>query len=262
MMSGYLNQKGSMKFMRKITRPVCFAAVLFLIGLMAFRTPDGAAADGGECLTRMSAETAAYIREMRIAFKGADAELYANRREQVYLLSSEEQVKLNPRRPQKSTVAVINHRGADGRGSFYVIEQEVAAGGATLTLKRGAQVLQTLRTRLPTRAGRVQGAQAVPDKCDCTELDAYAAQRGKELQAEANRLCITVQECLPYCSCPFGKQTVAFNWTIFPPSWRSCRTAIKADVRTKNLWLRVADSTLLDDAFDTAVEKAAVRYTF
>jgi hypothetical protein len=112
---------------------------------------------------------------------------------------------------------------------------------------------------LPTRAGR---AQAVPGTCDCSELDAYAAQRSKELQAEANRLCVVVQDCLPHCYCPFGKQTVAFNWTIFRPSWRSCSTAIKADAFTRYLWIKLADSTLLDDAFDMAVEKAASHYTF
>jgi hypothetical protein len=97
--------------MRKITSPACFAAVLLLIGLTTFRTSDSAAADGSECLTRMSEETATYIREKGIPLKGAEAKLYANRREQVYLLSSEEPVKLNPQRPQKSTVAVVNHWG-------------------------------------------------------------------------------------------------------------------------------------------------------
>jgi hypothetical protein len=245
--------------MKNITRLSGFVMVLLLIGLTAFLPPDRVAADGGECLARMSEETTAYIREMKIPLKGADARLYANRREQVYLLSSEETVKLNPGRPVKSTVAVIDHKDAGGRSVFYVIDQEIAKGQATLTLKRGTEVLQTFRTRLPTMAVR---AQAKPDECDCSYYDNYTAQRIQFLQAEANRLCVTTNECVPICTCPFGKMSVAITRIYFQPtSWR-CRIAIKAEVATRYHWFKVTDDDLLDDAFDTAVEKAVGHYSF
>lgn len=243
--------------MKNITRLSGFLMVLLLIGLTAFLPPNRVAADDGECLARMSEETAAYIREMKIPLRGADARLYANRREQVYLLSSEETVKLNPGRPVKSTVAVIDHKDAGGRSVFYVIDQEIAKGQATLTLKRGTEVLQTFRTRLPTMAVH---AQAKPGECDCSYYDNYTLQRGQFLQAEANRLCVTLNECLPLCSCPFGKMSVALAMTYFPPtSWR-CRIAIKAEAVAVHHWFKVTDDDLLNDAFDTAVEKAVGNY--
>lgn len=245
--------------MKNITRLSGFVMVLLLIGLTAFLPPDRVAADGGECLARMSEETAAYTREMKIPLRGADAQLYANRREQVYLLSSEETVKLNPGRPVKSTVAVIDHKDAGGRSVFYVIEQEVAKRQATLTLKRGTEVLQTFQTRLPTIAIR---AQTKPDECDCSYYNDYTAQRRQFLQAEANRLCVTLNECVPICSCPFGKMSVALAMVYFTPtSWR-CRTVIKAEVATRYHWFKVTDSDPLNDAFDTAVEKAVGHYSF
>lgn len=243
--------------MKNITRPSGLVTVLLLIGLTAFLPPDRAAADGGECMARMSEETAAYVREMKIPIKGADARLFADTREQVYLLNSEETVKLNPGRPVKSTPGVINYKDGGGRSVFYVIEQEVAKGQAKLTLKRGAEVLQMFRTRLPTIAVR---AQAKPGECDCSYYDNYTLQRGQFLQAEANRLCVTLNECLPLCSCPFGKMSVALAMTYFPPtSWR-CRIAIKAEAVAVHHWFKVTDDDLLNDAFDTAVEKAVGNY--
>lgn len=91
--------------------------------------------DNDDCSTKMSAETQRYIVETKVPLKGADSEFYASGTEQVYLLNSEERMKLDVRQTVRSTVAVINHKEASGKGSFYVIEQEIMPGQVLFSLK-------------------------------------------------------------------------------------------------------------------------------
>jgi hypothetical protein len=247
--------------MRKTIQLSSIALVLAIIGLMDFTSSRKVKADDGECFTGMSEETARYVREKKIPLKGTDSEFYSNRTEQVYLLSSEETLKLDSRRNIRNTVAVINHKEAGGKGGFYVIEQEIAPGRVTYFLKKDSQVLQSLPMKLFVSRESSPRAQAIPGKCDCTELDDYARNRTATLLALANQTCHRQTECIPYCKCVGGKQSVAYNYTFFDPtSWR-CRT-LNASNQTAVLWNRVKAGTLLDQAFDTAIKKEAALYTF
>lgn len=248
--------------MRKTIQLLSLAFVMSIIGLTSFAPVHKAGADNGECLTRMSEDTARYIREMRIPLKGADSEFYSSKTEQVYLLSSEETLKLDSRRNIKNTVAVINYKEAGSKSGFYVIEQEIARGKVTYFLKKDSRVLQTLPMNLFVGRASSPRAQAIPGKCDCTELDEYARNRSATLLALANQTCQRQIECIPFCRCIGNKQSVAYNYTFFDPtSWR-CRKLIALNFQASALWSLVRDGTLLDQAFDTAIKKEAGRYIF
>jgi hypothetical protein len=55
----------------------------------------------GGCLAQMSDETTSYIMDRKIPLKGTDAQFFGNKEKQVYLVSSQEPVKLNSKEVSK-----------------------------------------------------------------------------------------------------------------------------------------------------------------
>ena len=253
--------------MRKTLQLLSLVLVMTIIGLTTLTPSNRANADNDECFTRMSEETSRYIREMKIQLKGADPEFYSSKAEQVYLLSSEETLKLDARKTVKNTVAVINHKDARGKDSFYVIEQEITPGQVTFFLKKDSEVLQSLpvKLNLPRRATRPPKiGPGVPCKqSDCDEINKEEAATDAAMAARANQTCKRQSYCVQHCECFAGalgvSQTIKY---VDPTSWR-CRS-IKTEIKylPLHLWIKTIEGPLLDQAFDTAIKKEVSRYTF
>lgn len=241
-----------------------FVVIVTLIASAGCRPPNRPNADSGDCLSRMAEETAAYIKQKKIPMKGSDGELYGNEKEQVYLLNSQEQVKLASNEPVKSTVAVIN-RKEGAQSSFYLIEQEISADKITFTLSKDSQVLESLPIPLIRSAKTIPdpggGAQSCEIFCDTANANAGVEARLQALQAEANQTCSRRFLCLEICLCSAG--TVSYPQTLFyadPTSWRCLR-----DIAVKNLELHFFavrnTGPFLDEAFDIALRKTFSRHT-
>ncbi|HEX8474974.1 MAG TPA: hypothetical protein VF666_13165 [Pyrinomonadaceae bacterium] len=252
--------------MRKMIQLLCIAFVITIIGLTGLMPSSKVEADNTECLSRMSEETATYIRDMKISLKGRDAEFYSNKGEQVYLLNSEEPLKLNSRRPITNTVAVVNHQDANGKRDFYVIEQEITRDKIIYALKKDSKVLQTLPIRMGSPARLKVGGPGNPSGCQCDAINAETNAQLAGLVTLANQTCKKQGVCLPVCHCFGGVQSIA--QTLFaanPTSW-NCRKFTEVKFIASSLWGRVSEEsgtgTLLDHAFEVAIKKEALLYSF
>jgi hypothetical protein len=253
--------------MRKMLQLLSLALIITIIGLTDFTPSNRANADNDECVTRMSEETFRYVREMNIPLKGADSEFYSSKAEQVYLLSSEEKLKLDDRKTVKNTVAVVNHKDASGKGGFYVIEQEIMPGKVTFFLKKDSKLLQSLpvKLNLPRRTTRpAKIGPGVPCKqSDCNQINKEEAATDAVMASLANKTCKRQTYCVQHCECFAGALGVSQNIKyVDPTSWR-CRV-INAETKylSLHLWIKTIEGSLLDQAFDTAIKKEVSLYTF
>lgn len=237
------------------------AFVISVVLMSAFVPAHQAGGDERECQNRMSEETAAYIRKMRIPLRGADSEFYGNGKEQVYVLNSGEVLSLNSRRPVGNTFAVVNHRDARGRSSFYVMEQEVAREQITISIKRDSKLLLSLPVKLvtPRALGRVKD---LPSQGECDRINEETNEQVASFLASANQTCKTYQACLPRCN-P-ANQSVAQLIMIFEPtSWRCKLDATQYEAGFAHHFLvEVDEGSLLDQAFEVAIKNVSRRYTY
>lgn len=255
--------------MRKTLQLLSIAIAVAVIGLSGLTLSNRANADNRECSSRvMSEETSRYIREMNIPLKGADAEFYSGKGEQVYLLNSEEIVNPDAGRPVRQTVAVINHKGA-GRGSdFYVVEQEIRSGEVSFLLTKDAKLIQTLpvRLNLPNRSFRLAqtgpGVGCQPD--DCKAINQAEAAADATAVALANQECRRVSYCVQHCSCFAGAMGVAQVLKYVDPTSRNCWIRnVTVQYASAHFWPRFTESEnpLLAQALDTAIQKEVRLYT-
>jgi hypothetical protein len=246
---------------------ISIGLVLTFICLTDFMPSNRANADNDECSTRMSEETSRYVREMKIPLKGADSEFYSSKAEQVYVLNSEEILKLGARKSVKNTVAVINHKDAGGKGSFYVIEQEITPGNVTFFLKKDSKILQSLPValNLSGRPGRL--TQSIPGgpckQSDCDVINQEKAAMLAMLAARANQTCTRQRFCVQSCRCFAGVLDVSQDIGYVDPTSRRCWTYnVDISYLSAQLWVRVTESPLLTQAFEIAIKKEALLYTF
>lgn len=253
--------------MRKTLQLLSIALVITLICLSDFIPSNRAHAENDECLTRMSEETSRYVREMKIPLKGTDSEFYSSKAEQVYLLNSEETLKLDARKTFRNTVAVVNHKDAGGKSSFYVIEQEITPGKVTFFLKKDSKVLQSLPVNLirPRRSARL--TQMIPGgpckQSDCDVINKEKAATIAAMAARANQTCTRQHFCVQSCRCVVGVLAVSQDIMYVDPTSRNCWT-LNADVNylAAQLLVRVTESPLLAQAFEVAIKKESRLYTF
>lgn len=243
------------------------ALVVTLIGLAVFTPSHRAQADKDECSTRMSEETSRYIREMKISLKGADSEFYSSKAEQVYLLNSEEALKLDGRNIIRNTVAVINHKDSNGKGSFYVIEQEIRPDKVVFFLKSNAKVLQSLQVALnpPDRSvSAIPSGPGVPcNQSQCNVINNKAALIGAQMALLANQTCKRQTYCVQHCMCFAGVQSVSWDIMFIDPTSRRCWIAnAESASLSAHLWPVAPGNPLLAQAFDVAIKKQARLYTF
>ena len=251
---------------------LCSLAVLLVAVCFAVYPPSGKAqSDRSECFNSMDRETAAYIRERSIAIKGRDAEFYSNKDGQVYLLHSNEAVDVGSGRAYKGTVAVLNHRAAGGRQSFYVVEQEIARNRITYQLRRDGELLETMPVTLSVPRRPVRATTGVPFDCQkyCDAVNASNQATFQAKQAEANSTCQKVKVCVSMCYCKFGKVDEPQTLIEFKPTSRNCWTRL--DLSHQFLWALASDRFALSNeadvltlnyALDVAIRRAAARYTF
>ncbi len=251
--------------MKKITQLFCLAVVLTIIGLSGCMPSNRPSADTGGCLAQMSDETTAHIRDRKIPLKGTDAQLFGNKEEQVYLVSSQEPVKLNSKEVAKNVVAVINHKEAGGKSNFYLIEQEITPEQITFVLSKDSKVLESLpiklvlpRAAIPGPGGPDQGAC----QSSCDSIDADNDAQLQALLAEANSTCSDRGICLPMCTCLNGVQSIGFKIiNVEPTSWR-CRRNIAVEYYDWHFFALRNPGPFLDQAFDMAIKKEARLYAF
>jgi hypothetical protein len=237
---------------------------LALIALAGCGPSRNSTAENRDCLDGMAEETTAYIKEKKIPLKGSNGELYSNENEQVYLLSSQESVKLDSNEPVKSPVAVINRKEAGGKRSYYLIEQEITADKVTFILSKDSQVLESLPVPLVRPAKTIPGPGG-PGQGSCEGVcDSAKAENDAKIQAalaEANRTCLKQGLCLPVCQCvngvPYYQQSLI---DVNPTSWR-CRREIAIKNQPLHFFALRNTGPFLDEAFDIAMRKAAKLYT-
>ena len=244
--------------MRKMLQLQRSALVLTLFGLTGCLSSDKSNPGQAHGRTRMSDETAAFIRDRKIPLKSTDAEFYGNKEEQVYLLNSQERIKLGSKKSVKNTVAVVNHKQANGKSAFYLIEQEITAKQIRFVLRRDSKVLESLPIRLaaaPSPGGNC--------KEYCDRMDANNRAYLQVLQVEANKYCSTRHACLPMCHCVGGYGTVGGSalYAIYPTSVR-CGILVTERFGAPGFWTRRNPSPFLDQAFDTAIKKEAKLYVY
>jgi hypothetical protein len=242
------------------------AIAVVVIGLSGFTPSNRANADSRECPGRMSEETSRYVREMNIPLKGADAEFYSSREEQVYLLSSEEALNPDAGKPVRNTVAVINHKDAGGRSKFYVVEQEIRPGEVSFLLKQDSKVIQTLPVllNLPDRSFRL--AQAGPglgcQPSTCSAINQAEAAVDANMAALANKECRRVSYCVQHCSCFAGAVGIAQVLKYVDPTSRNCWIRnVGTQYASAQFWMRFTESPLLTQALDVAIKKEVRLYT-
>ena len=253
--------------MRKTLQPLSIVLLITIIGLTDFMPSNRANAKNDERLTRMSEETSRYVREMKIPLKGADPEFYSSKAEQVYMLNSEETLKLDARKTFRNTVAVINHRDAGGKSSFYVIEQEITPGKVTFFLKKDSKILQSLPVNLIPPRMPARLTQKIPGgpckQSDCDNINKEKAATIAVMAARANQTCVRQQFCVQSCRCSVGVLDVSQDiMYVDPTSWRCGTSNSDATYLSAQLWVRVTESPLLAQAFETAIKKEARLYTF
>jgi hypothetical protein len=204
---------------------------------------------------------------MKIPLKGADSEFYSSKAEQVYLLNSEETLKLDARKTFRNTVAVINHKDAGGKSSFYVIEQEITPGKVTFFLKKDSKVLQSLPVNLipPRRSARL--TQMIPGgpckQSDCDDINKEKAATIAVMAARANQTCRRQGFCLQSCRCVVGVLDVTQDLMYVDPTSRNCwKFNLEVKYISAHLWAKVTESPLLAQAFEVAIKKEARLYTF
>jgi hypothetical protein len=251
---------------RKTLQLLSIAIAVAVIGLSGFAPSNRASADSRECSNRMSEETSRYIKEMNIPLKGADAEFYSGKAEQVYLLNSEETLNPGAGRPVRNTVAVINHKDADGRSNFYVVEQEVRPGEVSFLLKKDSKLVQTLpvQLNLPDRSFRL--AQAGPgvgcQPSSCNAINQAEAAVDANMAALANKDCRRVSYCVQHCSCFAGAMGVAQVIKYVDPTSRNCWVRdVGTYYASAHFWRAVSESSLLAQALDAAIKKEVRLYT-
>jgi hypothetical protein len=243
-----------MKKMVHRRRVAILLAIIGLTGCLSSEANPGNRADR----TRMSEETAAFIRDRKIPLKGTDAEFYGNKEEQVYLLNSQDRVKLNSKASEKNTVAVINQKHANGKSNFYIIEQEITPKQITFLLRKDSKVLESLLIRV--------GAAPHPGVGNCQSFcDSMEANNKAQLQAvqvEVNGTCSTTRFCLPMCGCVGGVGTVVgwATYAIYPTSLR-CGMNVASRNRASQFWTSRNLSPFLGRALDTAIKKEAKLYS-
>lgn len=236
---------------------------LSLIALASCGPSHGPKADSADCLAQMSEETTAYIRNTKIPLTGADAEFYANREEQVYLVNSEEAVRLDPKESAKKPVAVINHKEPGGKRSFYLIEQEVAADKITFILSKDSKVLESLPISLVLPRPSIPGTGGSPCQNSCDTINADNNAQIQALQAEANQTCSSRGICLPFCRCVGGTQSLEPTlYRIDPTAWRCWITTTEVKYHAFHFWAGRQLGPFLAQAFDTAVIKQAGRFVY
>jgi hypothetical protein len=248
--------------MRQKFRITRSAIALTIVGLTGCLPSNKPSAGNGDCLTRMAEETASHIRDKKIPLKGADAELHSNKEEQVYVLSSQEPVKLNPKESLKNTVAVINHKEASGKSSFYLVEQEIAPDQITFVLKKNGEVLKSVPVKLILPRQTVPGPGVGNCESFCDSVDAENVPYFQAAQADANRTCSTATICRPACFCVGGTPSMPPTLYAFPPnSWR-CWKNVETKYVAERFWALRTESPLLDQALDAAVTKEARLYSY
>lgn len=237
-----------------------FVIVLTLTALAGCGPTRNPTADNRDCLSTMGEETAAYIRERKIPLKGADAELYGNKEQQVYLLNSQEPVKVSADGAGKNPVAIIQHKDARGKSSFYLIEQEITAEKITFILSKDSKVLESLPVPL------VLSRAAVPDpggecKKYCDSIEANNDAQLQAVLAQANQTCTRMRICLPFCHCVSGVPHIGYAMYLVPPTSWKCWKVLATEKQLSLQWDLPDPGPFLDQAFDTALRKTASLYT-
>jgi hypothetical protein len=240
--------------------PFCSVVVLGVIAFAGCGPSRNPTADHRDCLSTMGEETAAHLREKKIPLKGADAELYGNKDQQVYLLSSQEPVKVSAEGAAKNPVAIIEHKDARGKSSFYLIEQEIGTEKITFTLSKDEKVLESVTVPFVLSRATTPhpGGECLKY---CAGIEANNDAQLAALLAQANQTCMKLRICLPFCSCVSGVPYVGYAlYLITPTSWR-CWKVLATEKQLSLAWGLPDAGPFLDQAFDTALRKAARLYT-
>lgn len=244
--------------MRKLLPLTCSAIVLTFIVLTGCLSAKQSNSGNDAGRTRMSEETTTFIRDRKIPLTGTDAEFYGNKEEQVYLLNSQDRVKLNSKASVKNTVAVINQKRGGGKSSFYIIEQEITPNQITFVLRKDSKVIESLP--IGVAAAPQPGGGGNCQKF-CANMEANNKTQLQALQVQANKTCSIIRFCLPMCGCIHGAGTVV-GWAmyaIYPNSIR-CARNVPLEDRASQFWTLQNPGPFLGKALDTAIKKEARLY--
>lgn len=174
--------------------------------------------EGSERSKTMAAETAKYIQDSKIAFKGSRSEFYSNKNEQIYILSSESNVNVNTVKPPKRIIAVINHKADNKDSGFYVIESEFQRDSILYSVKRGAEVSYTISVKM------IKPGPGGPNPGDpfCDKIKQDSDILLAQVQKDANTYCIPLKVCIPIC---LNSQVIGYSMMLVSPQDYACITA-------------------------------------
>lgn len=245
---------------KMVRSPFVILLTLIAIAIAGCGPTRNPTADNRDCLVTMGEETAAYLRERNIPLKGADAELYGNKEQQVYLLNSQEPVKVSAEAAGKNPVAIIQHKDARGKSNFYLIEQEITAEKITFILSKDSKVLESLPVPLVLSRATVPHPGGECKKY-CDSIEANNDAQLQAVLAQANQTCTRMRICLPFCHCVSGVPHIGYAmYLVAPTSWR-CWKVLATEKQLSIKWDLPDSGPFLDQAFDTALRKTASLYT-
>jgi hypothetical protein len=176
--------------MKKIIKTLYVAAA---IALFVFAANEKTQAQYREsCSREMAEETAKYVRDSKISLKDAAGEFYSDQDEQIYLLSSQEKVSLNVRKPPKRVVAVIASKVKNENTVFYVVESEFKTDSIIYSLKRNGETVQT-------SVVKIIGPPWIPPPGSCKKINTQVQIQMAQMQQQANAACRPLRMCFPMC---------------------------------------------------------------
>lgn len=234
----------------QLFKRICLSLIfcLFVFMLLSIVLPEPTVtAQQAECQIKMAAETAEYIKAKKIQLKTPRFEFYANTDEQVYVLSSNESLRVPVKQTVKNTVAVINSKDKNGKSVFYTLEQEMKTDVVTYSVKRDSVVLQSIDVKISNSAENTfkemkpqpqpkPSQSPSPDPLCIKYLNDWNNMASYAL-ARANETCQRQSWCGLLCTRMDDPIHVPFSLAyVDPTSWRCARYSAILGPFIKSVW--------------------------
>lgn len=223
--------------MKRIIKTLYIAAAIALFVFAANEKAQGQYS--GSCMREMAEETAKYVRASKISFKDGVGEFYSDQDEQIYLLSSQEKVSLNVRKPPKRVVSVIASKMKNESTVFYVVEAEFEKDSIIYSLKRNGQTVEK-------SVVKIVGPPWIPPPNSCKKINTQVQIQMAQMQLQANAACRPLRACFPMCK---NGQIVGYMMVAFYPHNPLC--PVEVDLHNE-----------LGKVFNTSLENDSALFTF
>lgn len=221
--------------------------VVITITLIIFATGEKISAQytqGNECSKEMAQETATYIQNSNIPFRGSRSEFYSNNEERIYVLYSDENINPTVVRPISRIAAVINYKAGNERDGFYLVESRFRRDFINYYLTKNSETIDTVPVKMGFSLSR--SGPGAPGDAYCDWVNANNRAIINQLQEEADRLCLTLYTCLPIC---LNGQVIGAALRVIKPRNIACARPI------------ALIGPLLGRAFNTVVDTDVSMFT-